>query len=63
MSGMRFTAYLSDAERAALRRLAEHHHVSENYIVRLALRQYLQLSTVTHSRDLDPALLTTPKST
>ena len=41
MAGERFTAWLSEGERGALRRLARRHGCSENYLVRVALRAML----------------------
>lgn len=41
MSGMRFTSWLSEDERAALRALASELGCSENFIVRMALRSLL----------------------
>ena len=41
MSGERFTAWLSADERASLRALAAKLNVSENFIVRMALRATL----------------------
>lgn len=38
---VRFTAYLSQEERAALAREAKAHSCSENFIVRLAVRNLL----------------------
>jgi hypothetical protein len=39
----RFTAWLTDRERAALRQKARDLHASENYVLRLALRDFLEL--------------------
>lgn len=41
MAGMRFTSWLSEDERAALRKLAAECECSENLIVRIALRGLL----------------------
>lgn len=41
MSGVRFTAWLDRDERKALRRIANEHGTSENFIVRVALRAFL----------------------
>jgi hypothetical protein len=41
MSGTRFTTWLGEDERAALRALAHEHHVSENFVMRMAVRALL----------------------
>jgi DnaJ-domain-containing protein 1 len=41
----RFTAYLSERERDTLRERADELGTSENYLVRMALRSFLGLST------------------
>lgn len=38
MSSVRFTAWLSDEEREKLRELAREHNMSENMVVRFAVR-------------------------
>lgn len=43
MSNQRFTAYLSPRERNAIQAAAESMNASENYVVRCAIRAYLQL--------------------
>lgn len=40
---IRFTAWLSDAERQGVRELAEKYGTSDNYIIRLAVREQLGL--------------------
>lgn len=51
---VRFTAWLSEAERDRLDKAANEHGTSVNYLVRLAIRQYLgmpsQLSQVTNDK-------------
>lgn len=41
MPGERFTAYLSEEERAALRALASAEECSDNFVLRIALRALL----------------------
>lgn len=45
----RFTAWLSAAERQAIRSRAQEFGTSENYVVRMAIRQALGLATPTHA--------------
>ena len=43
MAVERVTVYFSLNERSAIRRLAKHNGTSDNYIVRLAVREFLHL--------------------
>lgn len=44
----RFTAWLSVAERNAVRRMAREYGTSENYVVRMAVRQLLDMPVPSH---------------
>lgn len=41
MSGIRFTTWLDESEREALRKLAHKQRCSENFVVRIAMRALL----------------------
>ena len=49
----RFTAWLSDAERAGIRRLAVEYGTSENFVVRSAIRATLGMSSTIKPPDDD----------
>lgn len=59
MSGIRFTAYLTRAEREALRDAAHKEGTSENLLVRLALRRLFGLPLAVLPTDKTDETLTT----
>lgn len=64
MAVQRVTAYLSLNERSAIRRIAQHNGTSENYIIRLAIREWLGLpipSGMSIAEKIHPGVTPSPR--